>query len=297
VKVVDWFNSVDWIRSGSRIAVILLVSGLMIWVARRLIRGLERFAAQHAHDMEARKRAATVSNVLGKVASVIIFLIALIMIFSEVGISIVPFLGAAGVAGVAIAFGAQTIVKDFLRGFFLLAENQIRQGDSVEIAGKSGVVEDLTMRYVQLRDYDGNVHYVPNGEITVVTNSSRSFAYAVVEVIIALEQDVEPVLDLMRNAGAELRANSLFAPKILDDLEIAGIEAWNEKGITLRARFKVNALEQANVRRAYMLRLKRAFDESGIAQPRAMMTLIHDGVKPPLTAPAAGGAPTSPPAR
>lgn len=291
MKVVDWINSIDWIRSGSRIAMILIMSGVLIWIARRVIRGLEGFAAQHATDVEARKRAATVSNVLGKVASVFILIIALIMIFSEVGISIVPFLGAAGVAGVAIAFGAQSLVKDFFRGFFLLAENQIRQGDVVEIAGKTGVVEDLTMRYVQLRDYDGNVYYVPNGEITVVTNSSRLYAYAVVEVIIALEQDVEPVLELMRRTGAELRANSVFAPRILDDLDIAGIEAWNEKGITLRARFKVAALEQSNVRREYLLRLKRAFDEASIAQPRAMMTLVHDGPPKPAPAPTAAPAP------
>ena len=137
-------------------------------------------------------------------------MIATLAIFNTLGISILPFLATAGVAGIAIAFGAQSLVKDFFRGFFLLAENQIRQGDVVEVAGKSGLVEDLTLRYVQLRDYEGNVHYVPNGEIGVVTSSSRTFAYAVVDVTIALDQDIAPVIDVMRETGAQLRANSVF---------------------------------------------------------------------------------------
>src|SRR6188474_1890293 len=230
-KVVQWFNAVDWIQAGSRIAAILAVTFILVFIARRLISGLERFTATHAHDDEAKKRAATVSNVLRKLATTLIAALAALAIFNELGISIMPFLATAGVAGIAIAFGAQSLVKDFFRGFFLLAGNQIRQGDVVEIAGKSGLVEDMTLRYIQLRDYEGNVHFVPNGEIGVVTSSSRTFAYAVVDVTIALDQDIAPVIDVMRETGAQLRANSVFAPKILDELDIAGIESWNDRGI------------------------------------------------------------------
>ena len=274
-KVVQWFNAVDWIQAGSRIAAILAVSFLLVFIARRLISGLEKFTASHAHDVEAQKRAATVSNVLRKLATILISAIAVLAIFNTLGISILPFLATAGVAGIAIAFGAQSLVKDFFRGFFLLAENQIRQGDVVEIAGKSGLVEDLTLRYVQLRDYEGNVHYVPNGEIGVVTSSSRTFAYAVVDVIIALDQDIAPVIEAMRETGAQLRNHSQFADKILDELEIAGVESWNERGITLRARIKVRALEQANVKREYLMRLKHAFDKADIQQPRSTVTIME----------------------
>lgn len=290
-KVVQWFNTVNWIQAGSRIAAILVVSFLLVYIARRLISGLERFTASHALDVEAQKRAATVSNVLRKLATIFITCIALLAIFNTLGISILPFLATAGVAGIAIAFGAQSLVKDFFRGFFLLAENQIRQGDVVEIAGKSGLVEDLTLRYVQLRDYEGNVHYVPNGEIGVVTSSSRTFAYAVVDVAIALDQDIAPVIEVMRETGTQLRANSVFGPKILDELDIAGIESWNERGITLRARIKVRALEQSNVRREYLLRLKQAFDKNRIRQPRTTVTLMERG-----EAPARAPVPEGPPA-
>src|SRR4051812_46222210 len=184
-RVVQWFDRMQWIKAGSEIIATLLISFLLIYIARRLIGALERFTAGHAHDIEAKKRAATVSNVLRKLATTMVVALATLNIFDTLGISIMPFLATAGVAGIAIAFGAQSLVKDFFRGFFLLAGNQIRQGDVVTIAGKSGLVEDVTLRYVQLRDYEGNVHFVPNGEITVVTSSSRTFAYAVFDVSIA----------------------------------------------------------------------------------------------------------------
>ncbi len=283
-KVVQWFSSTDWIHVGGSIAAILAITFILIYISRRLIGGLEKFTAAHAQDIESKKRAATVGNVLRKLASTLIAGLATLAIFNALGISILPFLATAGVAGIAIAFGAQSLVKDFFRGFFLLAGNQIRQGDVVEIAGKSGLVEDLTLRYVQLRDYSGNVHFVPNGEIGVVTSSSRTFAYAVIDVIIALEQPIEPVIRVMHEISVQLRAHAAFGPQILDDLDIAGIESWNAGGITLRARLKVRALEQAPVRREFLLRLKQAFDHHDIQQPRNTVTVLDRApgtAKPP----------------
>ncbi len=283
-KVVQWFSRTDWIHAGASIAAILIITFILIYISRRLIGGLEKFTAAHAQDVEAKKRAATVGNVLRKLASTVIVALATLAIFNSLGISILPFLATAGVAGIAIAFGAQSLVKDFFRGFFLLAGNQIRQGDVVEIAGKSGLVEDITLRYVQLRDYSGNVHFVPNGEIGVVTSSSRTFAYAVIDVIIALEQPIEPVIHVMREIAAQLRSHATFGPQILADLDIAGIESWNAGGITLRARLKVRALEQTPVRREFLLLLKQAFDHHDIQQPKNTVTVLDktpSAPKPP----------------
>jgi small conductance mechanosensitive channel len=288
-RLVQWVQTMDWIQAVSRIAAILFITFLLVFIARRLISGLEKFTATHALDEEARKRAATVSNVLRKLATTLIVALATLTIFNTLGIPILPFLATAGVAGIAIAFGAQSLVKDFFRGFFLLAGNQIRQGDVVTVAGKSGLVEDITLRYVQLRDYEGNVHFVPNGDISVVTSSSRTFAYAVIDVIIALDQAIEPVLELMQDVAAQLRAHSALGPKILEDLDIAGIESWSAAGITLRARLKVPAHEQANVRREFLLRLKQAFDRHGIRQPINTVTMIGRGA----AAPAPEGPPTN----
>lgn len=278
-QVVQWFTKIDWVQAGTRIAIILAASFVLTFIARRLIQGLESFTARQARDAEARRRAATVSNVLRKLAAIIISVIAVLAIFNTLGISILPFLATAGVAGIAIAFGAQSLVKDIFRGFFLLAGNQIRQGDVVEIAGKSGLVEDVTLRYVQLRDYEGNVHFVPNGDISVVTSSSRTFAYAVVDVLISLEQEIEPVMHAMREVAARMRAHASFGPRILDDLDIAGIESWTAGGITIRARMKVHALEQSNVKREFLLRLKQAFDHHRFEQPRNTVMMVEKGAR------------------
>ena len=291
VKVMQWFEKTDWIQAGGRIAAILAVTFVLVYIARRLIAGLEKFTASHAHDDEARKRAATVSNILRKLATTVIVALATLTVFNTLGIPIMPFLATAGVAGIAIAFGAQSLVKDFFRGFFLLAGNQVRQGDVVEIAGKSGLVEDITLRYIQLRDYEGNVHFVPNGEIGVVTSSSRTFGYAVIDVIIALDQPVDVVLQAMREVAAQLRAHPDFRGRITDDLDIAGIESWTSSGIVLRARLRVRAHEQAPVRREFMLRLKQAFDARRIRQPLNTLTLLE-----PRGIPAPRPAPEGPPA-
>jgi len=281
VKIVKWFNEIDWIQAGSRIAAILILTTILIFVARRLIAGFERISAKNADDIDSRRRAATVSLVLRKTITFILTTLATLAVLNAVGITIMPFLATAGVAGIAIAFGAQTLVKDFLKGFFLVAENQIRQGDAVEIAGKSGVVENLTLRYVQLRDFQGNVHFVPNGEIAVVTNSSRTFSYAVMDVMIALDQEIAPVIDAMREIGVQMRAHAEWGPRILDELELSGIESWNERGITLRARFRVPAVDQGPVRREFLLRLKRAFDDLKIRHPQMAVSMTGVGAVTP----------------
>lgn len=285
IKVLQWFEQINWVQAGARIAAILVVTFVLLYIARRLIAGLEKFTAQHAHDLEAKRRAATVSNILRKLATALITAVATLAVFDTLGIPLMPFLATAGVAGIAIAFGAQSLVKDFFRGFFLLAGNQIRQGDVVEIAGKSGLVEDVTLRYVQLRDYAGNVHFVPNGDITVVSSSSRTYAYAVVDVIIALDQPVDPVIEVMCDVAAQLRAHPVFGPRILEDLDIAGIEAWTAGGITLRARMKTQALEQSNIKREFLLRLKKAFDDHRIEQPRNTVMMLDKAATGPAAPP------------
>ena len=220
------------------------------------------------------------------IASVIIVVIATVLILSELGIAVAPILGAAGVIGLAVGFGAQSLVKDYFAGFFILLENQIRQGDVVDIAGKAGLVEEVTLRYVQLRDYEGNVHIVSNGLITTVTNMSRGFAQAVVDVGVAYRENTDDATDVMRAVGAEMRADLAFGPKLLDDLEIAGVDQWADSAVILRCRFKVKPLEQWNVRREFLRRLKIAFDARGIEIPFPHLTIYagvaKDGTAPPF---------------
>ncbi|HPA90728.1 MAG TPA: mechanosensitive ion channel family protein [Quisquiliibacterium sp.] len=250
-----------------RITVILIAAWIVIAVAQRAIRTLRERIARRMDDREAIKRAETLGRVFRYLVAVVVSLVAGMLVLSELGVSVAPILGAAGVAGLAVGFGAQSLVKDFFTGFFLLLENQIRQGDVVRLGNHSGLVEEITLRYVQLRDYDGNVHFVPNGQISTVVNMSRGFAQAVVDVGVGYGEDLDQVMDVMRETGAALRADVAFADRILGDLEIAGVERWADSAVMLRARFRTLPLEQWTVRREFLLRLKRAFDAHGIEIP------------------------------
>lgn len=159
------------------------------------------------------------------------------------------------------------IVKDYFTGFFLLLENQIRQGDVVRLGEHGGLVEEITLRYVRLRDYDGNVHFVPNGQIAAVVNMSRGHAQAVIDVGVAYREDLDRVMQVMREVAERLREDAEYGHRILDPFELAGVERWDDSAIILRGRFRVAPLEQWAVRREYLRRLKVAFDVNGIEIP------------------------------
>ena len=290
-SLLTFVNSINIAPLGSgtltalRIVLIIVAAWIVIAVLQRVIRTFRKRIASRLDDREAVKRAETLGRVFRYVVAVVVGVIAGMMVLSEVGISLAPILGAAGVAGLAVGFGAQSLVKDYFTGFFLLFEDQVRQGDVVKIAEVSGLVEEITLRYVRLRDYDGNVHFVPNGMITNVVNMSRGFAQAVINVGIAYREDVDAAFVVMRRVGAEMRADATFGPRILADLEIAGVERWDDSAVTLRCRFKVAPLEQWGVRREFLRRLKKAFDQEGIEIPYPHLT-VYAGVARDGTAPA-----------
>ena len=257
-----------------RIVLILSAAWVLAAILRRLTRAFHDRVRTHVTDIESVKRAETLSRVFRHTANVALFLIAGMLVLSQLGISVAPILGAAGIVGIAVGFGAQSLVKDYFIGFCILLENQIRQGNMIKVAGKSCLVEEITLRFVRLRDYEGNVHYVPNGLITTVTNRSRGFAHAVIDVGIGYGDDVDAAFEVMRSVARELRADPAFAPKILDDLEIAGVENLAEYAVMLRGRMRVVPLEQWNVRREFLRRLKKAFAAAKIEIPYPQMRVF-----------------------
>jgi small-conductance mechanosensitive channel len=210
------------------------------------------------------RRINTVGNALRYFATVVVVLVAGTLILGELGISVTPILATAGVAGIAIAFGAQSLIKDYFAGFFLLIEDQVREGDVVEIAGKSGEVEEITLRYVRLRDSEGYVHFIPNGEIKVVVNRTRTHAFANVDVGVPDDVDFDAVFKAMRDVGAALRADPQFAPLMLGDVEVLGVERWELWGMMLRCRLKVLPHERDSVRREFTRRLASEFQKRGL---------------------------------
>jgi len=222
---------------------------------------------EHRRGGEERRRVNTVGAVLRNVAAVLIVLVAGMLVLGELGISVAPILATAGVAGIAIGFGAQSLIKDYFTGFFLLIEDQLREGDVVEIAGKSGEVEEMTLRYVRLRDGDGYVYFVPNGEIKLVVNRTRSFAYAMVDAAILGHQHLEPAFAAMREVGEAMRKDPGLGAAILGELEILGVERWELWGLGLRCRFKVLPHQRDAVRREFLRRLSGAFEAKGVKTP------------------------------
>jgi small conductance mechanosensitive channel len=277
--------------AGLRIAGILVGAWLVTAVLRRALRTMNRQVTARMDDAEAAKRVETLTRVFRYIANVVVGVITVILVLSELGISVAPILGAAGVVGVAVGFGAQSLVKDFFTGFVLLIENQIRRGDLVRLGDHVGVVEELTLRYVQLRDYEGQVHFVPNGQITTVTNVSRGFAAAVIDVGVGYGADVDQVMDLMRQVAAELRAEPQWGEKILGDFELAGVDQWGDSAVTIRGRFQVAPLQQAGVRREMLRRLKYAFDAAGVEIPFPQRTVhVVNATAAPAAFAAQGGA-------
>jgi moderate conductance mechanosensitive channel len=255
------------VLSGVTVLLIVLLAFLSAALARRFIMASHKRLAARAEGPEERKRIETLERVFRYIASVVVTVVAFMLVLSELGISIAPILATAGVAGLAIGFGAQSLVKDYFTGFVMLIENQIRVGDVVEVAGKVGAVEELTLRYVRLRDYEGAVHYVPNGAILTVTNRSRLFAFAVLDIGVAYKEDIERVSQVMKETATAFRAEPDWADKILDDLEIAGVDQWADSAVVIKCRLKTMAQEQWAVRRAFLGRLKNAFDRAGIEIP------------------------------
>jgi small conductance mechanosensitive channel len=281
---IDWNALVPGTWVAARVLLILVLAWIAVSLSQRLIRGIRRYMHARATSAEDAKRVDTIGRVFRYIAAVVITLVAGMLVLSELGVSIAPILGAAGVVGVAVGFGAQSLVKDFFSGFFMLLENQIRVGDVVNVSGKSGLVEEVTLRYVRLRDYEGNVHFIPNGEITVVSNFTLDFAYAVVDVGVAYREDADQALEIMRQVAEKMRQDTAFAQKITEPVEVVGVERWDDSAVILRVRFKVLPIEQWNVRREYLKRLKRAFDAAGVEIPYPHVTVYagqaRDGSAP-----------------
>lgn len=257
-----------------RVALVLVLWGVALRVIHRVIPHLREALISRQTDGESSQRIRTLSRVVRYTLTVAASVVASLLVLGEFGVSVAPLLGAAGVVGIAIGFGAQNLVKDYFTGFFLLLEDQIRIGDVVEAGGKGGLVEELTLRYLKLRDYSGNVHFVPNGNITTVTNMSMGFAYAVIDANIAYGEDIDQAIAVMRRTGEEISRDPAYAGRLLEPLEIAGVENWADSAIVIRCRFKVAPPAQWDVRREYLRRLKQTFDQEGIEIPYPHMKVF-----------------------
>ena len=273
------FDPTQYFDEALGVLVILIMAWVLVMLSRRGIRVFAKFAVRNSADPEDARRVATLSRVFRYLSTVTIVAITIMLVLGQIGISIAPILGAAGVVGIAVGFGAQSVVKDFFNGFAILLENQIRQGDVVKVAGIAGLVEAVTLRTVRLRDYDGNVHFIPTGMIDTVTNMSMEFSNAVMDVGVAYRENIDEVFEVMRETARTMREDPGFSARIVADLDIAGVDQWADSAVVIRCRLKCRPLEQWTVRREYLRRLKAAFDAHGIEIPFPHMTVYAGQLK------------------
>ncbi len=257
-----------------KITAIIIIAILLTNLIRRAINLFGYEIAKNSRDQDAVTRANTLGRVFRYIASVTIYLIAFMLILSELKINIAPILGAAGIVGVAIGFGAQSLVKDYVGGLFILIEDQIRQGDSIKIEGYEGTVEEITLRYVRLRDYDGFVHFIPNGQIRIVTNMGRDFSYATFDIALGYEVNLDKAIKLMQETCEKLRKSITYKAKVLSDIEISGVDRLNESNLVIKARIKTQAMEHSNIKREYLRLMKQAFQKAKI-KPAYSQVVVH----------------------
>jgi small-conductance mechanosensitive channel len=261
--------------SGLRIGLILLLSYSIVRVTSLIIARFEQDVMETAglEYAEQAKRVRTLGNLLRSTLVGLVSCIALLMILRELNLDITPILTGAGIAGVAIGFGAQTLVKDVINGFFLLLENQVRVGDVVTINGQGGLVEALTLRTIVLRDETGAVHIFPNGSITTLANQTKDFSYYVINLAVDYDEDPDRVMQVMREVADDLRADPKYSAVILQPLEINGIDSFTDANIIIKSRIKTLPLKQWDVGRELRRRLMKRFAAEGIKFPQRALVL------------------------
>lgn len=223
--------------------------------------------SEDVDDLETSKRVNTLVGIITGAGKIIIWVVFLLILLKEFGIEIGPILAGAGILGLAIGFGAQELVRDFISGFFILLENQVRTGDVAVINGQAGLVEKIELRTITLRDFSGTVHIFQNGKISTMANMTKEWSAMVFDVRVAYKEDVDTVMEIMREVGEEMQEDESFKDKIIEPMEIFGLDQFADSAIIVKGRLKTRPIEQWGVGREYRRRLKKAFDEKGIEIP------------------------------
>ncbi|MDA3949270.1 MAG: mechanosensitive ion channel family protein [Spirochaeta sp.] len=273
-------GSVEWaVRVLPAIVLILIIALVASFLIRKVIGRASNLIATNlkrggriAPD-ELDKRVATLTGILNASIGLVFWLVVFMMILRRLGLDVAPIIAGAGILGLAVGFGAQNLVQDFIAGFFILMENQVRAGDVAIINGTGGMVEQVGLRTIVLRDVSGVVHVVQNGKINTLSNMTKEWSAIVFDIGVAYKEDTDKVVAVMERVAAELRNDETLGPDITDDLEVFGVDAFGDSAVVIKARLKTKPIRQWAVGREYRRRLKYAFDREGIEIPFPHRTL------------------------
>lgn len=266
---------------------LILIAG---YVGARLLRlGLGRLESAlitagertEAVPGAAKKRVTTLVGLLRTIALVGLWAVVVIITLEQIGLNITPILAGAGIIGLAVGFGAQNLVRDLISGFFMVLEDQVRVGDVAIVNGTGGLVEAISFRTIVLRDLSGVVHIFPNGTINTLSNMTKVWSGYVMDVGVAYKEDTDHVVEVMRRVGDELRQDPDLGPKILEPIEVFGVDDFADSAVVIKARLKTHPIQQWGVGREYRRRLKKAFDAEGIEIPFPHLSMyVGEATKP-----------------
>lgn len=267
---------------------IALVFGLFLVLWEALCLAIERYLDardENGNPMERSGRARTLLPLLRRASAVLLLTVGGLTAASELGIDIAPLLAGVGIAGLAIGFGAQTLVKDVITGLFIVMEDQVAVGEYVSVAGHSGIVEALSIRTIRLRDLSGTVHVVPFGEVGTVENLTRDYSYAVIDAGVGYGEDTDRVSDVLREIAAGMEGDDSWRHRVIPPFEVFGVQELGDSAVVVRCRFKTPPMQQWAVAREFRRRMKKRFDELGIEIPFPHRTVYFGGGKGPESAP------------
>ncbi len=267
----DTFEEIlGWLRTGGlRLAIIAAGSLLLVHLLRlgadRVVRAVVEGGAGRVGERE--KRALTLAHIVRTVGATAIVIIATMMALRELGLDIIPIIAGAGVVGLAVGFGAQSLIKDVIAGFFIILEGQFAVGDVIKTGDISGQVERLNLRVTMLRDINGAVHFIPNGEIKIVSNLTKEWSRVALDIGVAYHEDIDRVVGVLERTGQDLARDERMGPLILEPPEVLGIESFGESQVTIRVLVKTLPQKQWEIARELRKRIKAAFDKEGIEIP------------------------------
>ena len=282
--VVGWFEATGLggrVLSASVLIAVTVLLAVVVWEGTNA--GLEaKIAKLRRSGQPARAgRLRTLMPMLRSALMVVIVLVVALTTLSELGINIAPLLAGAGVVGIAVGFGSQKLVQDLITGVFLLLEDAMQVGDVVTLGGLSGTVEALWIRTIRLRAIDGSVHIVPFSAVTTVTNQTRDYGYAVLDISVGLNEEPGPVTEVVKEVAAEMRADPKWASILLEPLDVMGVDKFIDTAWVLRARIKTQPASRWSVGRELNRRIKVRFDERAIESPFTSHRVLSTNPPPP----------------
>jgi moderate conductance mechanosensitive channel len=264
--LTDWrADSIEFLHAKApKILLILVIAIVVLRLVHKLTAGMVALRARRLAPGIRGQQIETLASVLNSVAHFIVWFVAILTVLDLLKLNLGPLLASAGIAGLAIGFGAQTLVKDFINGFFVLLEDQYNIGDAVKLAGVKGTVEDMTLRRTVLRDDDGTVHTIPNSQVQIVSNMTRDWAQVALHVSVAYNEPSDKVIDLLKQVGEEIRHDPQFEEDIVADVQVPGIDRVGNGEAEYLVLVKTRPRKQFAVTREFRRRIKECFEKNKI---------------------------------